>query len=663
MLDAIRFSIMAKERQRQWCCEDLREARADLKGNEEDNELKSEVKRLADLRRSIGAEVDGPGGLDAQLQDARIKLEAATAAPIPTDEVEADAEEDPVAPGPPPTPTTPAASLSASGRTTPVASVEAAEDNDEAEVAHAQAQVDASEELLVAGALNRSIRDAQAHADATQERAVEVSDTAPPTKKRRREDVRTATPKASSTSSSTATPKTSSTTGSTEYFEVEVLKSRWVKGKWKFKVEWIGWEGPDPIEWISKHSLGVGALKAWKLKNGGNIKMQEEDIVTDDDDAGDDVSDSEVIDLCPGAKRQLPMSQLLEPFWPKTPNGERYSTENGNKVKGVFTGTEGDITTWRPSARSAWASISVTDITDLRRTLRNDTPVFLEDVFAPSGPSNLQLGVMQAVQYLYVEHKDTDLPIFEITDFEQVVIDSILRNLFKEPAKDSLERSPFRKWVEVVQAVHGGGSGAASHARKITTKHVFSLALRAFAGTCFEWAARQCPSYQGLGPYRLPLAAVPLYLSLYRLPLYRSPLYRSPLYRLPLYRCTAYRLPLYRCTAVPLYRCTAVPLYRLPLYRCTAVPLTTVRSLQFPATGTTTITCRGATTTTRCSKWSGNSGTAYRALKKLRSTFCKRSSGSTTATATLSGRRMSRRRTRIRGPSTCEITAFRTGRR
>lgn len=215
------------------------------------------------------------------------------------------------------------------------------------------------------------------------------------------------------------------------------------------------------------------------------------DIITDDEErsSDDEHLPSSGVGVC---KVQTPgmLRGLLETFEPTTSAGSPYSEAQRTQVMETVCGCV-DTHSWQYGLREQWKVIGKADIDKLRRELRSGAPTHLEDVFAPSGPSQLQRGVMLGLQHLQTEHSNATQQIFVVTPFEQCVIDCVLRKL-RDPSDNSL----YRRWANVIEEVLGGKGKD-----KFSATLTFSVAMREFAPTIFEGCARTCSSYAKFGPY------------------------------------------------------------------------------------------------------------------------------------------------------------------
>ena len=269
---------------------------------------------------------------------------------------------------------------------------------------------------------------------------------------------------------------------------------------------------------------------------------------------------------------------LVSPvFWPTYANGTDYTEEDKTALIEAFE----SISTSRAPRLDPLSRISDADVGAVRRTLRRTSPpqdMFM-GVFAPSGPTEKQRGLMMVLQYLSTyDWKGWAKPLYPVpvTAIEQVTLDYILRLLC---AKEPLPPFANGNWISAVTHIHGAFLGSSS----LAAKTVFSHAVRDFAEPIVDWSAHQCKSFKKLGtpPWctlcwctlrlgcTVPRSAVPYHAVLSRtsqcctVPLpavpYRSLLYRTvPLHAVPYHSVLYHRTTQY-CT-VPL---SAVPYHPL----------------------------------------------------------------------------------------------------
>ena len=274
LVDTARFAIISQERKYSYASTDLRDAKVDLRqakasGEDDLDWLTSEVDRLTKLRRSIEEAFDGPDGLDSALANASANLKAATEVDLatfadPPSPSQSDAEEDEEADA--------------------EADAEADEEADAEAVAvgtdcrgFATAATGTPPPTPTVTGTTAAARSKRASPSSTDADADALPEATPAAKKPKRV---AAVKKAAKKS---AAPDACYDEDANRLYEVDVIKSRSVKGKWRFKVIWlVSWDPYVPSthpdwkpSWISKRSLGTDALKHWKEKNGGKIEMDE----------------------------------------------------------------------------------------------------------------------------------------------------------------------------------------------------------------------------------------------------------------------------------------------------------------------------------------------------------------------------------------------------
>ena len=182
---------------------------------------------------------------------------------------------------------------------------------------------------------------------------------------------------------------------------------------------------------------------------------------------------------------------LVSPiFGPTYANGADYTEEDKAALIDAFE----TAYTGRQQRLGPWSTITDAEVKGVRLKLRGEGPpeaMFME-VFAPSGPTEKQRGLMMVLQYLSTyDWKGWTRPLYPVpvTPIEQVTLDYVLRLLCaKQPTP------PFANgnWLTAITKVHGTF-------RSLTSKKVFSHAVREFAIPILEWGAQQCKSFQKLG--------------------------------------------------------------------------------------------------------------------------------------------------------------------
>ena len=215
------------------------------------------------------------------------------------------------------------------------------------------------------------------------------------------------------------------------------------------------------------------------------------DIITTDEEGSSDDDALPPSGIAKGTV-QTPgtLRVLLDTFEPTSAGGLPYSAAQRTQVMETVCGCV-DVHSWQYGLRGQWKSIPTKDLKTLRRDLRKEEPTHMEEVFAPSGPSTLQRGVMLGLHHLENEHRDATQQIFSISAFEQCVVDCVLRKL-----KDPSSTSRYRRWANVIEEVLGGKGKD-----KFSATLTFSVAMREFAPNMFEGCARTCSSYAEFGQY------------------------------------------------------------------------------------------------------------------------------------------------------------------